>query len=161
MLDLDQAIKKINKTSYSWQSLCARCKHIISFFNLLYNLKPELNVTSIKKFNCIKVFILCQLSTLDIYSRLFVFPVSSVIQKSHEFSHIFIAVVCVLRIKPLIAIFISFLSCFRLGSTCWSNSILELWRFDNATIRALTQNDILDTINNVTVRYGIIDKSLK
>ncbi|KAK2157172.1 hypothetical protein LSH36_196g03007 [Paralvinella palmiformis] len=46
--------------------------------------------------------------------------------------------------------------CTRLGTTCWSNSILELWSFNETIIRSLTEDDILDTINTVSVSpvYG-------
>lgn len=30
------------------------------------------------------------------------------------------------------------LSCFRLSGECWSNSILELWKFDGDEIKALS-----------------------
>jgi Niemann-Pick C1 protein len=46
--------------------------------------------------------------------------------------------------------------CIRLGPTCWSSSLLELWSFNEATISALTQSDIINKINSVTTSpvYG-------
>ena len=42
--------------------------------------------------------------------------------------------------------------CAKLGTTCWSNSLLELWSFDENTINALTDSDVLTTVNTATVR---------
>nr|XP_002739466.1 PREDICTED: protein patched homolog 1-like [Saccoglossus kowalevskii] len=37
--------------------------------------------------------------------------------------------------------------CYRISGSCWSNSLLELWAFNETTILGLTQEDILDRIN--------------
>ncbi|XP_050397303.2 patched domain-containing protein 3 isoform X1 [Patella vulgata] len=41
--------------------------------------------------------------------------------------------------------------CVTAGPNCLVNSILELWSYNEATIFGLSQQDILDTINTVTV----------
>lgn len=41
--------------------------------------------------------------------------------------------------------------CAKLGVECWSNSILELWEFNSTVINALTQEEIISTINTVDV----------
>ena len=37
--------------------------------------------------------------------------------------------------------------CFRVGPVCLTNSLLELWSFDEATINSLTKEDILNKVN--------------
>ncbi|CAH1243988.1 NPC1 [Branchiostoma lanceolatum] len=37
--------------------------------------------------------------------------------------------------------------CYQLGSNCWSSSLLELWSFDETTISGLSQQDVLDKVN--------------
>ncbi|KAK7483450.1 hypothetical protein BaRGS_00025249 [Batillaria attramentaria] len=41
--------------------------------------------------------------------------------------------------------------CVRVGSMCRATSLLELWNYNVSVIRALTRDQILDTVNNVTV----------
>ena len=44
---------------------------------------------------------------------------------------------------------------FRLGETCFASSLLELWSFDEAVIRSLTKEAILEKINQpALVRYS-------
>ncbi|XP_032219705.2 patched domain-containing protein 3 [Nematostella vectensis] len=45
--------------------------------------------------------------------------------------------------------------CFRLGPNCFDSSLLELWSFNETTIRALSQSDILDKINQPNLRSPI------
>ncbi len=44
------------------------------------------------------------------------------------------------------------LSFVRLGDECWSNSLLELWQFNETVINSLNQQQILDTIRTATFR---------
>ena len=44
---------------------------------------------------------------------------------------------------------------FSLGETCFASSLLELWSFDEAVIRSLTKEAILEKINQpALVRYS-------
>ena len=44
---------------------------------------------------------------------------------------------------------------FRLGETCFASSLLELWSFDEAVIRSLTKEAILEKINQpALIRYS-------
>ncbi len=43
--------------------------------------------------------------------------------------------------------------CARLGDACWVESVLEIWDFNPDTINSLTQQQLLDDVNSVTVRY--------
>lgn len=41
--------------------------------------------------------------------------------------------------------------CAKNGDKCWSNSLLELWNFDENVVNSLTRAKILDDINTITV----------
>ncbi|CAD5111994.1 DgyrCDS1247 [Dimorphilus gyrociliatus] len=41
--------------------------------------------------------------------------------------------------------------CARNGDKCWSNSILELWKFDESIINNLSKEQILNDINTITI----------
>lgn len=46
--------------------------------------------------------------------------------------------------------------CFRIGPVCLTNSLLELWSFDEAIINSLTKEDILNKVNQPSlIRYAV------
>lgn len=46
--------------------------------------------------------------------------------------------------------------CFRIGPVCLTNSLLELWSFDEAIINGLTKEDILNKVNQPSlIRYAV------
>ena len=48
----------------------------------------------------------------------------------------------------------------RAGDICQTTGILEIWSFNHDVIRTLTQQQILDDVNSVTIRYAYVKNYL-